>query len=83
MLSGIYSAATALQVAEMKQEILAHNLAHVNVPGFRKATISVQAFESALQSAENSPQGAGSVVVEVATNFSDGPVVQTVNMASR
>ena len=76
MLSGIYSAASALTVAEQNQELIAHNLAHVGVPGFRRSVLSVQSFENAFHSATGA-QGHGSAVSTVASDFSPGPIVNT------
>lgn len=36
MLTGLFSAATSLSATEHNQEVVARNLAHVNVPGFRR-----------------------------------------------
>ena len=77
MLSGIYSAASGLLVAEANQEIVANNLAHLNVPGFRKGMLSVETFENVLSETGSAPQGHGSVVTNVVWDFSPGPVVQT------
>src|SRR5437763_4399362 len=36
MIRGIYSAANAMDAAVQNQEVVAHNLAHANVPGYRQ-----------------------------------------------
>lgn len=77
MLSGIYSAASGLRVAEANQEIVANNLAHLGVPGFRKGMLSVETFENALSETGSAPQGHGSVVTDVVWDFSPGPIVDT------
>ncbi len=77
MLSGIYSAASGLLVAETNLEIVANNLAHLGVPGFRKGMLSVETFENALSETGSAPQGHGSVVTDVVWDFSPGPVEQT------
>ncbi len=41
MLNGLYSAASALNTNFQTQDIVAHNLAHVNVPGFKRVLASV------------------------------------------
>ena len=41
MLNGLYSTASALNFNFQRQDAIAHNLAHVNVPGFKKVFASV------------------------------------------
>lgn len=41
LLNGIYSATTALQVAELNQQLIAQNLGNADVPGYRRAMLSV------------------------------------------
>lgn len=48
MLSGFYSAATALERAQQHQELVAFNLAHAAVPGYRQRMASTTTFESVL-----------------------------------
>lgn len=51
MLPGLYSAATAMAAATTNHEVIAHNLAHLNVPGFRRGITSYATFETAMQAA--------------------------------
>lgn len=60
MLNGFYSAATSLDAAERNHEVIAHNLAHIDVPGFRRSYVSNGTFESAL----NKESGASGPAVE-------------------
>lgn len=46
MLNGLYSTASALNISFHKQDIVAHNLAHVNVPGFKKVLATIGAMQS-------------------------------------
>lgn len=46
MIRGLYSSANALQVAEQNHELIAHNLANANVPGYQRQVI---AFDSVAQ----------------------------------
>ena len=78
MLSGIYSAATALTASERNQEVVAHNLAHMNVPGFRRSVLSFETFDSKLQqTTAEAPQGHGSFVAMQMTDHTSGPIVET------
>jgi flagellar basal body rod protein FlgG len=77
MLPGLYSAATALDVATVNQDVIAHNLAHVNVPGFRRSVLSFSAFETALQNALRDANRLGTQVDTVQTDFSPGHLEQT------
>ncbi|MDB4756295.1 flagellar hook basal-body protein [Pirellulaceae bacterium] len=44
MLNGLYSSATALNLTLHQQDLIAHNLAHVNVPGFKRTSQTVMTF---------------------------------------
>ncbi|MFC1758075.1 flagellar hook-basal body protein [Planctomycetota bacterium] len=77
MLTGLYSAATALTAAQHRHEVTSHNLAHASVPGFRKVTGSTVTFESHFGEAIRSPTGRGVAVPENGTDFSNGPVKST------
>ena len=48
MISGLYSAATALDAAEARHRIASENLAHVHQPGHRRRIIEQTTFEHAL-----------------------------------
>lgn len=48
MIPGIYSAATAMDNAALRHQLVARNLANMNVPGFRRMTVSQKTFESTL-----------------------------------
>jgi flagellar basal body rod protein FlgG len=83
MLSGIYRAAGAMGIAEDNLDVIANNLANVNVPGFRKSSMVVQTFEKALaeaKSAASNPSNVDSTAFpleEVVVDFTTGPTVNT------
>lgn len=80
MLSGLYGAATAMAAAELGQEIIARNLAHLDVPGFRRSVPVSTTFESVLQQTEASAMLSPNVGVSVsaqATDFSEGTMQHT------
>ncbi|MCA9167629.1 MAG: flagellar basal-body rod protein FlgF [Planctomycetales bacterium] len=79
MLTGLYSAASGLQAAERIHDVIAENLAHLNVPGYRGQSIATQTFEQAMQGAleRPSPEGHGAVVAQIATDFTPGATAQT------
>jgi flagellar basal-body rod protein FlgF len=76
MLTGIYSAASALRAAELNQDVVATNLAHMNVPGFRKSMLVVKSFEEELNASPDSP-GYGQTVESLTIDFTPGPMQQT------
>jgi flagellar basal-body rod protein FlgF len=76
MLTGIYSAASALRAAEFNQDVVATNLAHMNVPGFRKSMMTVRSFDEELAAQAGSP-GYGQTVEGLAVDFSIGPMENT------
>lgn len=48
MLRGLYAAASALDVAEQKQEVQAYNLAHMSTPGYRQRGLTYESFDRVL-----------------------------------
>ncbi len=79
MLVGLYSSATALEAAERMHEVVSENLAHVGMPGYRANVISFETFETQLQGQlqNPSPEGYGTVVEKVETDFTPGPIAHT------
>ena len=77
MLTGIYSAASAMRTAEFQQDVIATNLAHLNVPGFRRSTMTVSTFNEELNAQRNNAPGFGNTVERLAIDFSAGPMVST------
>lgn len=49
MISGLYSAATALDAAETRHRIASENLAHVHQPGYRRRVVEQTTFENVLK----------------------------------
>lgn len=50
MLRGMYAAATALDAASQRQDLIAQNLAHVDVPGYRRQGMNFESFDRAIGS---------------------------------
>jgi flagellar basal-body rod protein FlgF len=81
MIRGLYSAASALSAATLNQELVAENLANVNVPGYRRSGLL---FESLLPDSAKgtSPLSDSLSTVGSAktfTNFEPGPIQHTGN----
>ena len=71
---GLYTAATALDVTTQRHDISAHNLAHMNVPGFRRLLMSQKAVDGL------SADGSGRLGVandERTTDFTHGTISRT------
>jgi flagellar basal body rod protein FlgG len=66
-----------LDVATANQDVIAHNLAHVNVPGFRRSVVSFSSFETALQNALQDSDRLGTRIDTVETDFSPGKIETT------
>ena len=73
MFQGVYSAATALDAAARSHEVISRNLAHVNVPGFRRRQIALEQFDPA--EADSSQVGAN--VYTQMVNFTPGAAEST------
>jgi len=77
MLTGFYSAATALERAQQHQEIVAFNLAHAAVPGYRQRIHPAGTFESLLANAEGRPERLGTRSAGATIDFTPGPIAYT------
>lgn len=80
MLSGLYSAATGMNASAAQHEIIARNLAHANVPGFRRSVMVSQTFESALTDARKAQvnrEAWGVAEAAVRTDFGAGTIQYT------
>jgi flagellar basal-body rod protein FlgF len=84
MISGLYSAATAMEVAGRRHEVSAENLANLQMPGFRRRVLPQATFETIL--AEINPGADGDAVSrtrlgtaagEVTYDFVPGPLRDT------
>jgi flagellar basal body rod protein FlgG len=81
MIRGLYSAASALNAATMNQELVAENLANVNMPGYRRSGLL---FESLLPASTQPTSTAsdnlgGIQSAKSFTNFETGPIQHTGN----
>lgn len=77
MLAGVYSAASAMKTAEFQQDVISTNLAHLNVPGFRRSMMTVSTFKEELSAQQNDAPGYGNTVESLAIDFTGGPMAPT------
>jgi flagellar basal body rod protein FlgG len=77
MIRGLYSAATALDVASQQQEITAHNLAHMTVNGFSRRGLAFSTFDRTLTGEVASGAPLGTQISQEYDTTSQGPVVYT------
>ncbi|MEZ6126770.1 MAG: flagellar hook-basal body protein [Planctomycetaceae bacterium] len=80
MINGIYSAATAMQRATERHELIAQNLAQVNMPGYRRLTMRQQTFEASLSQADQQllrHNSLGTSVAQQTNDFTQGPMERT------
>lgn len=80
MLSGLYSAATAMDLATRRHEVVAQNLAYADHPGYLRRVTSEGAFEATLgeaQSAKYVYESLGSGPTAEAVVFSQGALERT------
>ena len=78
MIRGFYSAATALDVAARNQEMVAQNLAHATVPGYRSQALAFETFERTLADSSDAA-GLGTRTSAEFTRFDPGAYQQTGN----
>ena len=86
MLNGLYSSATALNINLNNQDLVSHNLAHVNVPGFKRVMQVVETLPDSagnlLHTGSNSSilkSLNGSHVIRELVDFSQGRIERTNN----
>lgn len=86
MISGLYSAATAMDAAALRHEVASENLAHVQMPGFRRRMVLQSTFEEALAQANDSTEYSGRLGASsrndaqernIVYDFTSGPLKQT------
>ncbi|MBY0228115.1 MAG: flagellar hook-basal body complex protein, partial [Gemmataceae bacterium] len=79
MFSGLYSAATAMDIATRSHEVTAHNLAHSTTPGYRARGLVFQTFDRALGQAGDDTRLplAGAKVDHGFTDFRQGAMQPT------
>lgn len=70
MIPGIYSAATAMQQAAQRHELISQNLSHLNMPGYRRVSLPQQTFESTFSEAQQ-----GNFAFDSLGTASRGPAV--------
>jgi flagellar basal body rod protein FlgG len=82
MLRGVYSLASAMDVAATNHELVAENLAHVNSPGYRRQSMQFESYAPAMAAGTSPQAGDGITNVRsggVYTQFDSGPLQQTGN----
>lgn len=78
MLSGLYNAAAAMETSSRYHEVIAQNLAHAQMPGYRRMSLKQASFQSGLEQAQQAggaESGGGNGNVRV--DFSAGPYERT------
>jgi flagellar basal-body rod protein FlgF len=61
MIQGIYTSVSGLSAADARQQVLAHNLANVNTPGYRADDITAESFEKIMADLYPTQFGTGAV----------------------
>ncbi|MFG0296266.1 MAG: hypothetical protein ACF8PG_10200, partial [Maioricimonas sp. JB045] len=80
MITGVYSAMTAMDASAGQHEVIAQNLAHAQMPGYRRIAVRHQSFEAALdeeQRAAYSRESMGSGEIDRVVDFSQGAMERT------
>src|SRR5262249_54458016 len=83
MISGLYSAASALDAAEQAHDITAHNIAHASVPGYRRRSVTFETFSrdstEQIATESSSSNSLGVRASNVYTDFTPGDYQYTGN----
>ncbi len=77
MLQGLYSSATALEAATARHEVVSRNLAHMNVPGYRRGIVTTETFEDQLEEQSRGGTRLGTHVDGIKTDFTPGGLDKT------
>jgi flagellar basal body rod protein FlgG len=73
MIRGLYAAATGVDGMTTMQDFSAENLAHVNVPGYRRQGVAYETFEAVLRSTPDIQEPQADLVNTRPTPFTPGP----------
>ena len=79
MFTGIYSSASAMDVASRQHEVIANNLANANVPGFRRTLLAVSSYSSRVVNDEGDVRATmrGTGIARSFTDFTTGAFERT------
>lgn len=83
MIPGLYSAATAMDVTDRRQEVVAENLANLQTPGYRRRILSQASFDSVIAPLQMQNNGVysskllGAHTGETRFDFSQGHLEET------
>ena len=83
MISGLYSAATAMDVTNRRHEIVAENLANLQSPGYRRRILSQSSFDAVMQPMQGPRDGVdsskllGVTTGETQYDFTQGHIQET------
>lgn len=82
MITGLYNAASAMEMASARHELTAENLASAQMPGFRRRLILQEAFEQelesqALQGGADQPQDANAAARAITHDWTQGRIEET------
>lgn len=80
MVPGLYSAATAMNVADQRHQVVAQNLAHINMPGYRRSVTRQQTFEASMDAASQQQfvfDSLGTNLMQTGVDFSPGNYART------
>lgn len=75
MLTGLYTSASAMNAASVRQDILSRNLAHAGIPGFKRSHVTFESFGEGANEPEASRFGSRNTAIE--TDFTAGAIQQT------
>lgn len=78
MLSGLYSAASGINISERNQDVIAQNLANLNRSGYRRSVLTFEPFEKTLDSSQEEIEiRGGARMAYQAIDFTPGEPEQT------
>lgn len=75
MIPGLYSAASAMDASDQRHQVVAQNLAHLNMPGYRRTTMHQQTFESSMDAAQRNKfvfDSLGTNMMKTGVDFTPG-----------
>lgn len=75
MLTGLYNSSSAMNAAAVRQDIIARNLAHSEMPGFKRVQTTFEAFGRPTNEVEPNRLGTRATITK--TDFSPGPLKST------
>jgi len=77
MIKGVYTSMSGLAAAQARQQVLAHNIANTNTPGYKADDVTAESFEKIFNEINPTNPGTGAVSAGRRYDLSQGGLTET------